>query len=199
MDRLYFAHSQISGNIEVVQDGIERRLLINGATQSILRSDGSERGYWLGLVPDREVGSALLLGLGAGTAARILRKNWPGVKIVAYEVDPDVVRVARSFFDLDPQTEVRIAPAEEAFRQDGKFDLIAVDLYRGYEYLPFAESEAFIAKARDHLTPGGLACFNRVNTYGQASMREFEAKLKRFFPEVWSKEANQNLIFWGRA
>jgi spermidine synthase len=197
-EKLYSAHSKISGQIEVVQDGIERRLLVNGATQSYIRSDGSERGYWLGLIPDSEVRSALLLGLGGGTAARILRKKWPGVKIVAYELDPDVVRVAKSFFDLDPHTEVRTASAEEAFRRNEKFDLIVVDLYSGYEFSSVAESDSFISSARDHLTSGGLASFNRVNTYGGEMMRQFEAKLKRFFPEVWSKKVNQNLIFWGR-
>lgn len=196
--KLYSSHSDISGEVEVWEQGVERKLKIGGATQSILRTDGIERGYWLGQVPGTSVKSALILGLGGGTVARILRKKWPWVKIVAYEIDPTVVRVAKEFFNLDPATEVRIASAEEAFKTKEKFDLVTVDVYKGYEYFPLAESEDFIKSIHDKLNPGGLASFNRVKAFGMGNLGPFEAKLKLFFPEVWKAKASLNLVYWGK-
>ena len=49
------------------------------------------------LLPDGPVG---VLGLGAGTAARIIHYFWPHVELHGWELDPSVVMVARQFFDL---------------------------------------------------------------------------------------------------
>jgi hypothetical protein len=49
------------------------------------------------LLPDGPVG---ILGLGAGTAARIVHYFWPHLALHGWELDPSVVMVARQFFDL---------------------------------------------------------------------------------------------------
>jgi len=41
-----------------------------------------------------------ILGLGAGTAARILRHFWPAMDIHGWELDPAVIMVARQFFNM---------------------------------------------------------------------------------------------------
>lgn len=49
------------------------------------------------LLPGGPVG---ILGLGAGTAARIILHFWPHVELHGWELDPSVVMVARQFFGL---------------------------------------------------------------------------------------------------
>ena len=199
LSRLHEETSPISGKIEVIEDGVERKLLIEGATQSIYRTDGTERGYWLGLIPEQEVRSALILGLGGGTAVRLLRKRWPGVRVVAYELDPAVVRAATSFMNLDQGAEVRIADFREALRDPEKFDCIIVDLYRGHKFIPEAESESFLKELRVKLHPGGLVAFNRIPAFGRQELDQFEDRLCGIFSKVWTAQADLNLVYWGQA
>lgn len=133
--KLYSVHSAISGEIEVWQKGVERELRVNGSRQSILRLDGSSRGYWKKLVPETEVKRALILGLGGGTVVKYLRQRWPEVKVVGYELDPEVVRVATAYFDLDPQTKVIISDFREVLKTSEIYDLIIVDLYHGANFI----------------------------------------------------------------
>ena len=49
------------------------------------------------LLPDGPIG---ILGLGAGTAARIIHHFWPQIDLHGWELDPAVVMVARQFFNL---------------------------------------------------------------------------------------------------
>lgn len=196
--RLHQESSPISGRIEVIQDGVERRLVIGGATQSIYRLDGTERGYWLGLIPKQRVNSALLLGLGGGTAARILGKRWPGVRVVSYELDPAVVRVATSYLGLDPSVQVRVEDFRQSFKDREKFDLVIVDLYRGHKFLPEAETPECMSQLRDKLNPGGMVAFNRIPAFDRNDLDSFEGRLRSIFNKVWVSQADLNLIYWGQ-
>lgn len=209
LDKLFETESALSGKIEVWQDGVERKLVIGGATQSIYRVDGSERGYWLGLipqekvwhglVPEEKVGSALILGLGGGTAAQLLRRRNPEVAIVAYEIDPEVVRVARSYFALDPQTEVRVDDLRQALTTPERYDLVVVDAYTGHQFAEAAEEPQFLAGIRSKLNPGGWAAFNRIPSLTNRSvLRRFEDNLREVFSNIIVKKADLNLIFWAR-
>src|ERR1700716_715538 len=96
-NNIYETNSKTSGAIKVLEKGPERILLIGNGKQSIFRSDGKYHDYWTGLTPElQHLESSLILGLGGGTIATILRKRWPEVRIDAYEIDPEVVRVAIS-------------------------------------------------------------------------------------------------------
>ena len=55
----------------------------------------------LAALPSRRRRSVLLLGLGGGSAARVVRALAPRAQIVGVEIDPSVVRLARHWFDLD--------------------------------------------------------------------------------------------------
>jgi spermidine synthase len=197
---LHEEYSPISGRIQVFQEGQERKLIVEGATQSIYRSDGSLRGYWAGLVPDRQVRRALLLGLGAGTVANILRQRFPDAEVIAYELDPQILAIAKEYFHLDSQTKIRLADAREAFVSPGSFDLVITDLYRGHKFADFAESLPFLSQVRGKLDPTGLAAFNRIpGDRNDKILQEFEVNLRKIFNEVWSEKVNLNLIYWGRA
>ena len=97
---IYQVDSPISGQIEVIDSGHTRKLLINRTTQSTTRP--ARGSVWTALIPPDRVSSALILGLGGGTVAKLLREKWPEIQIVGYELDEAVVQVAASFLDLDP-------------------------------------------------------------------------------------------------
>lgn len=61
------------------------------------------------LLPEGPVG---IFGLGAGTVARLLLHIWPSLNLEGWELDPQVVRVAREYFrllDLESSEPSRVA------------------------------------------------------------------------------------------
>src|SRR5206468_5576446 len=77
-------------------------LLINGVVQSVLVGDGDlGPGYWPLMLPDARPKRALILGLGGGTLAHLLARRFGRVELTAVEIDPDVVRLAKSAFSVD--------------------------------------------------------------------------------------------------
>ena len=77
----------------------------------------------------------LLVGLGGGSVARLLRAAAPSASIVGLEIDPEVVQAARAHFDLDTlELDVRVQDARLFLAADrGVYDLIVEDLFAGGE------------------------------------------------------------------
>ena len=79
-----------------------------------------------------------------------------------------------------------------------KYDLIIVDVYLGQEFPKGIESEEFLNGIKNLLGDKGVIVFNCL-CWGkyQAPAKEFVEKLKKYFPKVWTKKANYNLLIFG--
>ncbi|MCC6640456.1 MAG: hypothetical protein IT386_04725 [Deltaproteobacteria bacterium] len=139
--RVRGARRRSSGTHILVRDGVRgRELLVDGTFASLYRPGEVATGsVWdalaapvLALAPSRRR-SILLLGLGGGSAARIVRSLAPRARIVGVELDPDVVAAARRWFDLDALgLEVVIADAREVLaRERRRFDAVLDDIFVG--------------------------------------------------------------------
>lgn len=125
----------------VVRDGPRgRELLVDGTFASFYRPGQVTTGsVWdalaapvLALPPARRR-RILLLGLGGGSAARIVRALAPKARIVGVELDPEVVAAARRWFDLDALgLEIVIADAQEFLKRGRtRFDAVLDDVFIG--------------------------------------------------------------------
>ena len=85
------------------------------------------------LLPPARRRSVLVLGLGAGSVARVVRALAPGALIVGVERDREVLRAARRWFDLDGLgLEVVEADALAFLRRSRRrFDAILEDVFVG--------------------------------------------------------------------
>lgn len=202
LNKVFSVDSPVSGKIVILEDGVERKLVVGTGIMSIYRSDAKQRGYWRAMVPNEDVKSALILGYGGGTTARALRHKFPDIKIIGYEIDPVIVEVAKQFLYLEDADEIRIADARQAFSDDSLFDLIIVDLYHEAKFVPFAEGKEFINQVHSKLSRYGLACFNRLfNKIDAEQQGEFDQALRSSFSEVWVQHPDlfsDNFIYWGR-
>jgi spermidine synthase len=135
-------------------------------------------------LPESRRRSVLILGLGGGSAARVVRAVAPAAKIIGVELFDDVVAAAREHFDLDDlNLELVIGDALEFLRDDtGYYDLILEDCFVGVGdgvhkpgWLPMPGHD--LARAR--LEHGGLLV---SNTLDEAS--EVSASMRRLFPGV---------------
>jgi SAM-dependent methyltransferase len=156
-----------------VRGGLELR--IDGTQASVHRPGGALTGvvWWalaspILLLPRTRRPRVLLLGLAAGSVARALRALDSDAEIVGVELDRDVVRLARSHFDLDRlHLELVVGNALLFLKRDRRrFDLVVEDLFVGKprcvrkpDWL-LGEGYRLIGK---RLRPGGYVVSNTIH------------------------------------
>ncbi len=175
--------------VEVVRRGATRRLSIDGTFASWYRPGQSSTGsVWdalavplLALPPERRR-RVLILGLGGGSVARLLRALAPRAHIVAIEFDPEVVRAARDAFDLGAlDLEVIVDDARAHLeRERRRFDLVVDDVFVGQGrrvHKPAWLPEPGLPRAAQRVAPGGLLVSNALDEAPQVA-----ACLGRLYP-----------------
>ncbi len=122
----------------------------------------------------RSACDVLLLGLGGGSAARVVRALLPEARIVGVEIEPEVVRLARRWFDLDALgVEVVVADARRYLaRTRGRFDAVFEDCFVGTgddavkpEGFPLPALE----KAASRLKRGGILVSNSLDEWREVA------------------------------
>ncbi len=154
-------------------DGL--RLEIDGTFASLWRPGTAATGsVWdalvapLLLLPAAQRRRVLILGLGGGSAARLVRALAPRAEIVGVELDRAVLEAARRHFGLDALgVEVR---CEDAFRvltrERRRFDLIIEDCFIGRgeaERKPDWLPRPGLLLAARRLAAGGILVVNTID------------------------------------
>jgi spermidine synthase len=159
----------------------ERRLELNEgqAVHSLYRPGSYLTGdYWdefLVLpfaVAGRPPRKVAILGNAAGTTARALGRYFPRTEVDAVEIDSELTRLGRRWFDLrNPRMRVIHEDARPYLRRtDERYDVIIVDAYR-QPYIPFyLTTREFFELTRDRLRPGGVVVVNEGHPEGQADL-----------------------------
>lgn len=149
----------------------------------------------------------LFLGLGTGVTAASSLSHPEVERVVAVELNPDVVEAARLYFSKsnrgvldDPRVTVKVDDARHFLaRTDRKFDVVVSDLFVPWEsrtgYLYTVEH---YREVRSKLKPGGLFC-QWLALY-QVGEREFESiaeSIASVFPTttLWWGQVDPHLSF----
>lgn len=146
------------------------------------------------------INNCLILGLGGGTVAKLIRKKWPGTKITGVDIDPVMIELGKKYLGLNKiNAEITIADAMQYVRSNiagVKYDLIIVDLYNGDKYPEKFENENYIRLLMTALSSGGMVIFNRLY-YGEKRPQavKFGNKLQKIFSEVEWFYPEANLMF----
>ncbi len=112
----------------------------------------------------------LIVGLGGGSMVRFLNSHFPRTSVEVVEIDPEIVRIAATYFGTRPSHRTRIF-TEDAFhflrRDIGRYDAIYMDAFlepgpqtdpRGIpQQLKTAD---FLRSLTEKLNPGGVVAFN---------------------------------------
>jgi spermidine synthase len=168
-----------------------RALIVDETFASLHRDEGPATGcVWDAiaapalLLVGRPRPRVLVLGLGGGSAARIVRAILPDAGIVGVELDPDVVAAARAHFDLDGlDVELHVDDALRFLRSDRRrHDLVLEDVFVGHgddvhkpAWIPHPGHDL----VRRRLRPDGILVSNTIDEH-----RAVEAGLVAAFPHV---------------
>lgn len=196
--------SPINGKLTVVRDiGWGTYIKAGGLTQS----GGVVFKVWKSVLwkifnNKREINKSLILGLGGGDAARIIRKYWPEAEITGVDIDQIMVDLGRKYLELDKaRIKVEIQDAYQfliscASSYPNHYDLVLVDTYIGDNYPKKFEQEEFLSAVRKVLTTDGVAVFNRL-FFGKKrkNAMDFGESLEKVFPKVSNVFPEANIMF----
>lgn len=202
--------SKFNGNVRVVKTfGTGTYIQANGLTQS----GGIVESIWRStlrkiLNSKFLIHNSLILGLGGGTVANLIRRFWPESKITGVEIDPLMIELGKKYLDLDKQGVLIVDsdafdffynsnPSGPTDTSNQKFDLIIVDLYLGDKFPKKFETKNYIQLVRINLASGGVAVFNRLS-YGNKKRKAdaFEQTLKTVFTKVDVVRPVANLMYF---
>ncbi len=133
--------------------------------------------------------SILILGLGGGTVAKLLRKKYPKANIIGVEIDPIMIELGRKYLDLDKyDLDIKICDAVKFLKNNRKkYDLLIVDTYLGDKFVEITGLHPVIAE---------ITVFNRL--YFKNKKQEaidFGKKLETMYRNVTWFYPTTNLMF----
>lgn len=188
--------SKFNGEIKVVRNlAFGTYLQAGGITQS----GGVVRDIWKNTLKEikkrnkNNIKNCLILGLGGGTLAKLIKEDWPKAKITGIDIDPVMVEMGKKYLGLE-KVKVEIADAYDWIVKNKKedFDLVLVDIYQGREFPKKFEEEKFLKL----LTKFKVVVFNCLY-YGEKRKEavKFGKKLEKIFSKVEYFYPEANLMF----
>ncbi|MBG98431.1 hypothetical protein CL659_04875 [bacterium] len=108
-------------------------------------------------------GKIAILGLGGATTVYLYRKYWPYLKLNCWEIDPDLVDIARCFFGLADEENVKINidnALSESFFNSGSYSLIIVDLFLDGSFLSSLQNPQTWKSIKKQIAPNGRLMVN---------------------------------------
>ena len=121
---------------------------------------------------------ALMVGLGGGSLAKFIYHRLPETRAEVLEINPDVVAIARRYFQVpagDERLTVRVCDAADFIEREGPgYDAILVDGFDDDTPPDALSSRKFYLSCRRRLDPGGVMV---VNLWG--SDRRFDDYVQR--------------------
>jgi spermidine synthase len=143
----------------------------------------------LGLAYAPTARNILFIGLGAGSVVKRVWRDFPAIQLDAVELDPDVVRVARTWFRLpEDRLDVFVQDGRRFLQtHDERYDIVVIDAYFA-DAIPFHLATAqFFELLRSRLSPGGVVVSNVIGALTGPSSKLLRSMAKTYrtaFPTV---------------
>lgn len=192
---LIFEEESVHNIIQVVDHPTVRYLYLNyqDGPQTIMPKDSllahSYYDYFL-LGPLLSGGQRVLfLGAAGGTALKQLVRAYPDVEVVGVELDPRVIEVAKTYFDLAESPRLRLVAEDarwyvETSRE--RFDVVAIDLYVTGHIPFYCTTQEFFRAVRARLTDRGVVMMNVLSIQaGEDLIAPFVRTVRSVFPSVF--------------
>jgi len=185
--------SKFNGYLRVLKTwGMGTYIQAGGLTQS----GGIVESIWRSTLrqvhsKDSAVQNILILGLGGGTLAKLLRKKYPDAKITGVEIDPIMIELGKKYLDLDKyKIEIKIQDVNKL--EFIKYDLVIVDMYAGDDFPKEFESDEFLNKLKKF----PIVIINRLY-FGdkRPDTVRFGNRLEKIFKKVTWFYPEANLMF----
>ncbi len=205
--KVLYEHDSLYHHIKVVQDGTFRRLHFDESFQSEMDiSDPLKMSFLytsylhLGVVAHPQPSRVLFIGLGGGSAPRKFLHDYVALTSVdAVDIDPEVVNVAKRYFDLPKDPRLRIITQdgrlflkkmarEIAAKRSEPYDMVIIDAYNASSIPYHLTTREFVLAARKVLASDGVVVSNIIGAVtGPSSqlLRSMTGTVMSVFPQTY--------------
>jgi spermidine synthase len=125
----------------------------------------------------------LFIGLGGGSAPKLVWRAFPELALTVAELDPDVVEIAYDYFEVprDPRLRIEVEDGRQFLADSSeRWDVIAIDAFYA-DAIPFhLTTQEFLDLARSRLSAGGVVVTNVIGTLEGPRSRLFRALYKTY-------------------
>lgn len=140
----------------------------------------------------------LQIGVGAGSMASYVVRNWPQTRVDAVELDPVAIELGIEHFNLRPHPRLAIHIADGRAwlaASNERFDVVMLDAYDD-RTIPAALADAsFFALVAERLAPGGAVAQNAYR--GGVDVAALRATMRRAFEHVDEYGLPDNAVLLG--
>jgi spermidine synthase len=133
----------------------------------------------------------LVIGLGGGSIPKKIQKEFPHMEIDAVEIDPEVIKMAKEYFNVKENSLLRLHAQDGRLfmaRTPHQYDIILLDAYFT-DAMPFhLTTKQFFELAQKKLTPNGIIVANLISAVTGPSgkiARAFVRTQRRIFPQTY--------------
>lgn len=184
--------------LEIVERGGSRFLVSDNTLQAGIRlDDGSPALSYARLMPvagllKEDLETALLLGMGAGNSAYMLRRVFPDLEVDYVDIDPAVPQVATRFmrFEAGPNDRIHIRDARRFLATtDRQWDFILIDTYIGRSVPFHLTTTEFFGLVKSKLTQDGVLALNLASGLDQPFPKAIARTLSDHFQPVYAFKA----------
>jgi spermidine synthase len=133
----------------------------------------------------------LVIGLGGGSIPKKAQKEFPNMEIDAVEIDPEVVKLAKDYFQVKEGKQMRLHAQDGRLfltRTPNQYDIILIDAYFT-DAMPFhLTTKEFFELAQKKLTPNGIIVANLISAVTGPSgkiARAFVRTQRQVFPQTY--------------
>ncbi|MBX7254826.1 MAG: fused MFS/spermidine synthase [Candidatus Hydrogenedentes bacterium] len=199
----------------LVKDNPDRRILYfdSDAQSAMSLKDPTAGGFEYTqffhtvMLLDPSIENVLFVGLGGGTGPKSYLATYPNVKIDVAEIDPEVVKVAKKYFQVpdDPRLHIVTSDGRTYLQRSKKvYGAILMDAYgsgRNGAYIPpHLATQEFFKAAYDRLSNGGVLFYNVMGVPGGLNddvVHGMLVTLESVFQMVYAFEAesSSNTVF----
>lgn len=204
--KVLYEQDSLYHHITVAQSGSLRYLRFDDSNQSAIDLDHPLRMVFpytsylhLGVVAHPQPTTALFIGLGGGSAPKKFLHDYPSLTAVdAVEIDPEVVKLARAYFQLPDDPRLRV------ITQDGRlfveqtvraiaagrttlYDLVMIDAYSSNTVPYHLTTLEFLQAVRKTLSPDGVVVSNIIGAFNGPHSRFFHS-ISRTFGAVFPQQ-----------
>lgn len=187
---ILYEKDSLFGRVTVKQDEAGFRSLHfgrDGARQSVVKPGDPEhlelpyaKVAMAGLALAGRVERVLIVGLGGGSLPSFLRRHYPQARIDVVDIDPEVINVAKRFFEFREDDRMRAHLADgrafiEGVRQP--YDIIFLDAFGSDSVPERLTTVEFLRAVRNAVQPGGVVV---GNVWGPYSNRLYYSMLRTY-------------------
>ena len=170
---ILYEKDSIFGRVVVKEDEAGFRTLhfgSSGARQSVVKPGDLEhlelpyaRTAMAGLALVSSVKRVLVVGLGGGSLPSFLRRHYPQATIDVVDIDPEVINVAKQFFEFREDSAMRAHLADgRAFIESARnpYDIVFLDAFGSDSVPEKLTTVEFLQSVRRAVAPGGVVVGN---------------------------------------